>query len=147
MKHLLLLVITLTFLSCKKDNGYNTNQSSSGDSDSDSKFIYTTTTVSEGDDPSTKLSPEAEAGREIFDGRGNCFSCHRPDQKVVGPSIQEIAKIYKAKNGDIVKFLKGNGEPIVDPSQYEVMKTNFYLTKTFTDKELKGIEEYIYSFQ
>jgi cytochrome c len=147
MKHLLTLVIALSILSCKKDNGYNTNQSSSGDSDGDNKFIYTTTTVSWGDDSSTKLSPEAKLGQEIFDGKGNCFSCHRPDQKVVGPSIQEIAKIYKSKNGDIVTFLKGKGEPIVDPSQYEVMKTNFYLTKTFSDKELKAVEAYIYSFQ
>jgi cytochrome c len=38
--------------------------------------------------------------------------------------LQDIAKIYKDKNADMVSFLKGEGEPIVDPSQYEVMKTN-----------------------
>ena len=84
-------------------------------------------------------------GKEIFDGKGNCFSCHKPDQKVIGPSIKEIAKIYKEKNGDMVTFLKGKGEPIVDPSQYEVMKTNFYITKHFTDEELKALEDYMYS--
>ena len=108
--------------------------------------MYPEAGATENEGSVAKLSPEAEAGREIFDGKGNCFSCHRPDQKVVGPSIQEIAKIYKEKNGDIVKFLQGDGEPIVDPSQYEVMKTNFYLTKTFSDKELKSIEAYMYSF-
>jgi len=133
MKHLLILVIALSLFSCKNEEK------------KESLYPEAGTTETEG--AVVKLSPEAEMGREIFDGKGNCYSCHRPDQKVVGPSIQEIAKIYKAKNGDIVKFLKGNGEPIVDPSQYEVMKTNFYLTKTFSDKELKGIEEYMYSFK
>ena len=40
---------------------------------------------------------------------------------------------------------QGEGEPIVDPSQYEVMKANFALTKTFSDEELQSLEQYIYS--
>ncbi len=59
--------------------------------------------------------------------------------------MQEIAKIYKEKNADMVTFLKGEGKPIVDPSQFEVMKANFALTKTFSDEELKALETYIYS--
>lgn len=93
----------------------------------------------------TALSPSAKIGQEIFDGKGKCFSCHKPDQKIIGPSIAEIAKIYKEKNGNMVEFLKGNGEPIVDPSQYEVMKTNFAITKNLSDEELKGLEDYMYS--
>lgn len=95
----------------------------------------------------SELSPSAKLGQEIFDGKGNCFACHKPDQKIIGPSIAEIARIYKEKNGNIVEFLKGKGEPIVDPSQYEVMKTNFSITKNLSDEELKGLEDYIYSFQ
>jgi cytochrome c len=87
----------------------------------------------------------AQLGQEIFEGKGNCFACHKPDQKIIGPSIQEIAKIYKDKNGNLVSFLKGNDEPLVDPGQYEVMKTNFAITKTFSDEELKAVEAYIYS--
>jgi cytochrome c len=45
----------------------------------------------------------------------------------------------------MVQFLKGEGKPIVDPSQYEVMKTNFAITKNFTDEELKALEDYFYS--
>jgi cytochrome c len=58
--------------------------------------------------------------------------------------LQDIAKIYKDKNADMVSFLKGEGEPIVDPSQYEVMKTNFVVTKAMSD-ELEAIEAYVYS--
>jgi cytochrome c len=46
----------------------------------------------------------------------------------------------------MVDFLKEKAEPIVDPAQYEVMKTNFSITKTMTDEELKALEEYFYSF-
>lgn len=58
----------------------------------------------------------------------------------------EIAKIYKEQNADMISFLKGNAEPIVDPSQYEVMKANFQITKKMSDQELEAIVEYMYSF-
>ena len=45
----------------------------------------------------------------------------------------------------MVKFLREEADPIVDPSQYPVMKTNFYITKTFSDEELKALEAYMYS--
>jgi len=94
--------------------------------------------------PQTAQKPE-QSGKEIFENKGNCAACHQVSQKIVGPSIQEIAKTYKKKNGDIVSFLKGNEEPLVDPGQFEVMKTNFAITKTMSDDELKALEAYIYS--
>ena len=95
--------------------------------------------------PETSAFPLAEKGKEIFEGKGTCATCHKPDIKLVGPSMQDIAKIYKEKNANMVTFLKGEGEPIVDPTQFEVMKANFALTKTFSDEELQSLEQYIYS--
>jgi cytochrome c len=89
-------------------------------------------------------SPE-ELGEAIFNGKGNCITCHQVDKKVIGPSVQEIAAVYKAKGGNIIAFLKEDAEPLVDPSQYEVMRTNFGITKAMSDVELKGLEAYIYS--
>ena len=86
------------------------------------------------------------SGEELFAGKGTCTACHLPDQKVIGPSITEIAKIYKEKSASIVAFLKEEAEPIVDPSQYEVMKTNFAITKQMSDQELKALEDYILGF-
>lgn len=94
---------------------------------------------------SVEKKTPVELGQEIFDSKGNCFACHKPDQKIVGPSIVQIAQIYKDKGGDIVSFLKGNEDPIVDPEQFSVMKTNFAITKAMTDEELKALEAYIYS--
>lgn len=84
-------------------------------------------------------------GKELFETKGNCVACHLKDQKVIGPSIQDIAKTYQAQNASIVSFLKEDAKPIVDPSQYEVMKTNFAITKMMSDEELHAIEAYIYS--
>ncbi len=88
----------------------------------------------------------AVSGQELFEGKGTCTACHLPDQKVIGPSIAEIAKIYKEKNGSIVNFLKEKSEPIVDPALYATMKTNFAITKKMTDQELQALEDYIYTF-
>ncbi|WP_281636711.1 c-type cytochrome [Flavobacterium marginilacus] len=124
MKKLVFLLSVLTFLSCKKE--------------SEEPFGKSTETTTE------VKSPEA-LGKEIFEGKGNCISCHQVDQKVIGPSIQDIAKIYKDKNGNLVNFLKGESEAIVDPAQFPVMQANLAITKTFTDEELKAVEAYINS--
>lgn len=133
MKHKLIIpFLALSLFSCKK-------------AEEKKDASYTTSeTVSEG--ATADLSPSEQLGQEIFDGKGNCFSCHKTDQKIIGPSVIEIAKIYKEKNGNMVEFLKGNGEPLVDPSQYAVMQANFAITKNFTDEELKSLEDYFYSF-
>ena len=88
---------------------------------------------------------QLQLGQEIFDGKGMCYSCHKPENKVIGPSIKEIASIYKEENADIKLFLQEKSEPIVDPKQYPVMKTNLTITKTFSDEELKAVEAYIFS--
>lgn len=87
-----------------------------------------------------------DQGKALFEGKGGCVACHLPAEKVVGPSLKEISSIYKEKNANMVTFLKGEGEPIVDPSQYEIMKANFAITKTMTDEELQSLEAYIASY-
>jgi len=129
MKKIVFLSAVLALASCKKETTEPVQSA--------------TETYSEGESAEAK-TPEA-LGKSIFEGKGNCTACHQVDQKVIGPSIHEIAKIYKDKKGDIITFLKGNAEPIVDPSQFDVMKTNFPVTKAMTDEELKAIESYIYS--
>ena len=93
------------------------------------------------DETATKIS-----GQELFEGEGNCIACHKSDQKIIGPSLQEISKIYKDNKASIVLFLQEKSEPIIDPSQYEIMKTNFAITKSMSEEELKALEDYIFSF-
>ena len=88
-----------------------------------------------------------ELGKELFEGKGMCFTCHKEDTKIIGPSIKEIAKIYTDKKASISIFLQGEADPIVDPTQFEIMKANFAITKAMTEEELKALEEYMLSFK
>lgn len=126
MKKLALLLTLLLFVSCKKN-------------EEKKEALYP-------EPQQSAAEIQIELGQSIFDGKGNCFACHKPDQKIIGPSITEIAKIYKEQNGDMVAFLQEKAEPIVDPSQYETMKTNFAITKNLSEEELKALEAYFYSF-
>lgn len=130
MKKIVFLLSVLLVISCKKE-------------ETKKEPLYPTTNEVESE-PVIVKTPE-QLGKEIFEGKGKCVTCHQIDKKLIGPSLQDIAKIYKEKNGSIVTFLKGEADPIVDPSQFEVMKTNFPLTKTMSDEELKGIEAYYLS--
>ena len=87
-----------------------------------------------------------ELGKEIFNGKGTCHTCHKPNEKLVGPPLAIIAKTYKEKGASIPDFLTEKSGPIVDPAQYSVMKANFTITKALTDEERKALETYILSF-
>jgi cytochrome c len=120
MKKIIVFIFIITFISCKKKDNY--------------------------DEAKADVTAAPISGQDLFENKGTCTACHLPDQKVIGPSIAEIAKIYREKNGSIVDFLKEESDPIVDPSQYETMKANFAITKQMSDEELKALEDYIYSF-
>ncbi|RVT79923.1 c-type cytochrome [Flavobacterium sufflavum] len=128
-KKLVLIALAFLAFSCKKESQESSN-----------KEEEQNTVVAE----DKELAPE-ELGKVIFEGKGNCISCHKTDEKLIGPSLQEIAKIYQEKDAKIATFLKGESEAIVDPSQFAVMQANLTLTKTFSDKELQGLEAYIHS--
>lgn len=88
-----------------------------------------------------------ELGKEIFEGKGMCATCHKADQKIVGPSIKDISKIYTDKKASISLFLQGETDPIVDPSQYEIMKANLEITKAMSEVELQALETYMLSIK
>src|SRR5690606_19162726 len=80
----LLLFFLLIFVSCK--------------SESDKKESLPTTTTQ-----TPTETNSLELGKKLFNGKGTCLACHKPDQKIIGPSIVEIAQIYKDQNADMVE--------------------------------------------
>ncbi len=84
-------------------------------------------------------------GESLFKGKGNCASCHLKDKKVIGPSVREIIEIYDKHEVSIVSFLKGEEEPVVDPSQFIIMQANLTITKKMSDLELESLEAYMRS--
>jgi cytochrome c len=130
LKFLLIVSIVFSFISCGKKTETETMEN---------PFVSTETETS-------VLTPEA-LGKEIFEGKGMCATCHKVDQKIVGPSIKDISKIYTDKKASISLFLQGETDPIVDPSQYEIMKANLEITKAMTEAEVQAIEKYMLSIK
>lgn len=85
---------------------------------------------------------DATLGETLFTDKG-CVACHQAEEKVVGPSLKDISAGYVEDGDAIVSFLKEEGEPIIDPDQYEVMKANFGITKEMSDDDLKALAAFI----
>lgn len=93
------------------------------------------------------VADNLELGKKLF-AEKTCTTCHNPDTKVIGPSIKDINKIYAEKGGNIVKFLKGDAEAIVDtdPGQVAIMKANLDgFVKDMSGDELAAIAAYMRS--
>ena len=84
-------------------------------------------------------------GEKLFNEK-TCATCHQLDTKVIGPSVKDIASIYKEKNGNMVNFLKGTDGAIVDtdPGQVAIMQANLDgFVKDLSDVELEALVTYM----
>ncbi len=88
-----------------------------------------------------------ELGKKLFTEK-TCTACHLADTKVIGPSIKDMNRIYTEQNGDMVQFLRGNAEAIVDtdPGQVAIMKANLdSFVKDLSDEEVAALVAYMKS--
>ena len=93
------------------------------------------------------VNPKVAKGKALFAAKG-CVACHKEQEKLVGPALKEIAKVYADKKGNMVKFLKEEAEPIVDPSMFvSTMKANLAVTKALSGEELAQLTSYIRSIK
>ncbi|WP_461832619.1 c-type cytochrome [Aquifex sp.] len=86
----------------------------------------------------------AADGKAIFQSKG-CTSCHQPSVDTVGPSLKKIAQVYGNDVEGLVKFLKGEAQPKVDPPKFPIMKAQLTMLKGLSDAELKALAEFILS--
>jgi cytochrome c len=87
------------------------------------------------------------AGKKLFGSKG-CTACHHETAKIIGPAVKVIAAGYTAKNGDVLKFLKGKSEAIIDtdPTNISIMKNNVEtMVKDISNTDLINIVAYINS--
>lgn len=85
------------------------------------------------------------SGEDIFKAKG-CTVCHHPEIDTTGPALKKISQFYKGKKEDLIAFLKGKKDPIVDPSKFTIMKPQINITKNLSDEELSALADYILSF-
>lgn len=125
--------------------------------DDSKKADAKTTTKTEAPAPKAEEAPkttetasgDTAKGKELFAAK-TCGTCHNPDKKVVGPSIQTIAKKYAETGADMVDFMNGKSDAIVDtdPAQVAVMKANIDgILKDITESEKADIAAYMLSLK
>jgi cytochrome c len=64
---------------------------------------------------STATLTEAQKGENVF--KQNCAACHKPNEKLVGPPVIEMASIYKGDKANLQKWIKTPGKKRQDAPQ------------------------------
>jgi cytochrome c len=151
MKKLILpfIIFTITFISCK------TNKPASSTKVEETKTVVIKEQVKKevaanknNSTTNTYAKDDLIAAGKVLFYEKTCTACHAEDSRVIGPSIKEIAFIYTEKNGNIVKYLKGNADAIVDtdPAQVAIMNANIDgIAKDIKPEDLQAIAAYIRS--
>ena len=86
----------------------------------------------------------AADGAQIFQSKG-CTACHQAAVDTVGPSLKKIAKTYNGDKAGLIKFLKGEAKPKVDPAKFPMMQPQLNTTKALSKEELEALADFILS--
>ena len=100
--------------------------------------------------PAVEVSAEEQAFLAVvekIDPANKCTVCHHATNPGVGPSYSEVAKVYKEKGGNLIKFMKGEAEAIVLPERFSEMQANLEVTKKLSGDELAALAGYIRSLE
>ena len=75
-----------------------------------------------------------------------CNTCHKPDRRSAGPSLQEIAQAYHGQQQRLAQYLKGESEPLLDFGNKHLMQRKLEKTKEISHGERRDLADYILSF-
>ena len=86
-----------------------------------------------------------EQGEEIFKSKG-CIFCHKQGSSSgTIPSLSELAKAYKGKKEQLIKFFKGETQSIIKPERSATMKRQIEKTKAMSDSERTALTDFMLS--
>ena len=85
-----------------------------------------------------------DKGKMIFETKG-CNLCHQRGADTIGPALRTISKSYYGKESTLISYLKGQGEPIVDPARAAVMNPQLVKIRMLFDEDIKALAEHIIS--
>lgn len=93
------------------------------------------------------ISFAGRTGEEIFQTMA-CGTCHQMEESTkVNPSVAKIAEAYQGKEQQLIDYLNGESDPIVDPARAGLMKSSIRRTKELPEKEQAALAEYLLSAQ
>ena len=87
-----------------------------------------------------------QAGDEnpVFDSL-RCGICQKADSGKAYPSLNEITKAYNDDQWKIIRYLKGESDPIVNQEKSKTMENYREKTKSLSDDEVKSLADFILS--
>lgn len=87
----------------------------------------------------------AQDGEAVFNAL-RCGSCHKPDAKAAGASLNEIVKVY-ADQEKLVRFFKGETKPVIETDKPGMMKGQMPKIMALSEGEKKALVQYIFRFR
>ena len=89
-------------------------------------------------------SAQAQQGAAIFEAQ-RCGTCHKPDMEKAGPSLADMAQAYQGKEDQLIGYLKGEAEPLIEWGKGSLMKRAIEKTKALSDADRKALADFIIS--
>lgn len=86
----------------------------------------------------------ASEGERIFGARG-CSGCHEKTQDTVGPALSTITQKYQKDKAKLIKFFRGEAQPIIWPEKFRIMEPFMNMLKNMDGKDLEALADYIFS--
>ena len=84
----------------------------------------------------------AEQQGGIFESL-HCGGCHKADTSNAFPSLKEVAGAYQGKEAQLIKYLNGEADPIVQPAKAKIMQRYIEKTKALSDADRRALADFI----
>jgi cytochrome c551/c552 len=92
----------------------------------------------------TAVTAGAQQEGTIFHSQG-CATCHKTEVSKTYPSLQDIAHAYQGNEDQLLGYLKGEAQAIIEPTEASRMKRYIEKTKSLSDAERKALADFIMS--
>ena len=76
-----------------------------------------------------------------------CGMCHKADREASGPSLQAMAKLYAGKPEPLIRYLKGEAEPVKSLGKAKTMARQIEKTKALSAADLEALARYMTSVE
>jgi cytochrome c len=85
----------------------------------------------------------SEQGVFLFESHG-CSSCHGHASGSNGfPALPELGQAYKGKQKQLILYLEGEIDPIVQPEKSGMMRRQLEKTKAMSDSDREAMADFI----
>ncbi|MDD2389605.1 MAG: c-type cytochrome [Desulfobacterales bacterium] len=88
------------------------------------------------------VSAGAQVGQDVFKAQ-KCSMCHKPVESKVAPSLAAIAGAYEGQADELLGYVKGEAEPVMDKERASVMEKYIGKMKALPEADLKALVEFM----